>query len=348
MGCIGPRIGGRAVATCATMSRPLVLEWIRDPGGVWNVPADAMAQLAGEFPLVRFESPTTREAAEALLGEADVLFGYLLRPENIATASRLRWIHSPAAGVTGLLFPALIESPIVLTNGRGLHARSMAEHALALMLAIARRLPRSRDMQHEQQWDQVGQWKDAPGFLELEGATVGLVGFGHTGKGVGALCRALGMRVLALRRHPDGDTSIAHEQMGVERLGELLEQSDWVVMTAPHTTATTHLMGAAQLARMKPTAYLLNLARGALLDEAALIAALESGQLAGAALDVFAEEPLPAGRPLWSHPRVVVTPHVGGVGPRYWERACEQFAGNLRHWLAGAPLENVVDKRAGY
>ncbi len=330
------------------MGTPLVLEWIRDPGGVWNVPPAAMARLAAEFPGVRFASPATREEAESLLPGADVLYGYLLRPHNIGSAAQLRWVHSPAAGVTGLLFPEFLDSPITLTNGRGLHSRSMAEHALALMLATARRLPRSRDMQSARQWDQTGQWQDEPGFLELEGSTLALVGFGRTGRGVGALGRALGMRVLAVRRRPDEDFSVAHEQFGVPQLGEVLERADWVVVTAPHTAQTTGLIGEKELARMKRSAYLVNLARGALLDEAALLAALDAGRPAGAALDVFAEEPLPAASALWSHPRVIVTPHVGGVGPRYWERACEQFAGNLRRFLAGEPLDNLVDKRAGY
>ncbi|MBI5170172.1 MAG: D-2-hydroxyacid dehydrogenase [Candidatus Eisenbacteria bacterium] len=330
------------------MTRPLVLEWVRDPGGVWNVPTTEMARLAAAFPGARFASPATREEAEALLPETDAVFGYLVRPHNLASAAKLRWIHSPAAGVTGLLFPELAASAVTLTNGRGLHARSMAEHALALMLAIARQLPASRDRQREGRWDQVGQWHTAPGFLELAGATLGLVGFGETGKGVATLGKALGMRVLTVRRRPGSDPGPADEQWGTERLGELFAQSDWIVMTAPQTAATVKLVGAELLARMKPTAYLVNLARGALLDEGALLAALDAGQLAGAALDVFETEPLPAGHALWAHPRVVVTPHVGGVGPRYWERACDQFGANLARFLAGEPLFNVVDQRAGY
>lgn len=330
------------------MTRPLVLEWVRDPGGVWNVPGSEISRLAASFPGVRFVSPATREEAEAALPEADAVFGYLVRPYNLASAAKLRWVHSPAAGVTGLLFPELAASAVTLTNGRGLHARSMAEHALALMLAIARQLPDSRDRQREGTWGQIPQWRSAPGFLELEGATLGLVGFGHTGKGVAKLGKALGMRVLAVRRHPAHDPELADEQWGVERMGELFAASDWIVLTAPQTAETVKLVGAELLARMKPSAYLVNLARGALLDEGALIAALDAGRLAGAALDVFETEPLPAGNALWSHPRVVVTPHVGGVGPRYWERACEQFGANLERFLKGEPLFNVVDQRAGY
>ncbi|MFN8586279.1 MAG: D-2-hydroxyacid dehydrogenase [Candidatus Eisenbacteria bacterium] len=330
------------------MSEPFVLEWVRDPGGVWNVPPAEMARLAAQFPRVRFASPATREEAEALLPEADAVFGYLVRPHNLASAARLRWIHSPAAGVSGMLFPELAESRVTLTNGRGLHARSMAEHALALMLAIARQLPSSVVAQREQRWEQIVQWRREPGFAELAGATLGCIGFGHTGQGVARLGKALGMRVLAVRRRPDPSPTLADEEWGVERLGDLMAASDWIVMTAPHTAATTKLVGAAELARMKPAAYFVNLARGALLDEAALVAALDAGQLAGAALDVFETEPLPAGHPLWTHPKVLLTPHVGGVGPRYWERACEQFGTNLARFVAGEPLFNVVDQKAGY
>lgn len=330
------------------MNVPFVLEWVRDPGGVWNVPACEMARLAAAFPQVRFASPASREEAEALLTEADAVFGYLVRPHNLATAARLKWIHSPAAGVTGMLFPALADSRVTLTNGRGLHARSMAEHALALMLAVARQLPASVVAQRERRWEQVGQWQREPGFLELAGATLGCVGFGHTGQGVGRLAKALGMRVVAVRKHPSSDPATADEQWGPERLPDLFSTSDWIVMTAPQTAETTGLVGAELLARMKPTAWLVNLARGALLDERALVAALDAGQLAGAALDVFEAEPLPADHALWTHPRVLLTPHVGGVGPQYWRRACDQFAGNLARFVAGEPLDNVVDQPAGY
>jgi phosphoglycerate dehydrogenase-like enzyme len=156
------------------------------------------------------------------------------------------------------------------------------------------------------------------------------------------------MRVIAVRRHPAADPAPAHAQWAASRLGELLAEADWVVLAAPHTPETVGLIGAAELARMKPGARLVNLGRGALVDEPALVAALQSGKLAGAALDVFAEEPLPAASSLWDLPEVIVTPHTSGLAPRYWERAMAQFTENLERWLAGAPLRNVVDKRAGY
>lgn len=325
-----------------------VLEWVRDPAGTWNLPEEHVAALAREFPAVRFDDPATREECEALLPEADVVLGFALRPHNIARATRVRWVHSTAAGVGGLLFPELVESPIVVTNARGAHARSMAEHVLGTMLAFTRRLHVSRDLQHERKWAQAELVRAEPSFGELHGATLGIVGFGRIGQAVGEAARAFGMHVLAVRRHPEREHGPAHEQWGPERLGELLERSDWVLLAAPHTRETERLIGAAELARMRPGARLVNIARGALVDEPALVEALRSGRLAGAALDVTAEEPLPAESPLWSMPEVIVTPHTAGVGPGLWARVCEQFAGNLRRFLAGEPLENVVDKRGGY
>jgi phosphoglycerate dehydrogenase-like enzyme len=151
-----------------------------------------------------------------------------------------------------------------------------------------------------------------------------------------------------VRRRPATDPTPADEQWGIDRLPELMERVDWLVLAAPLTPATRGLIGRAELMRLRPHAVLVNLGRGAVVDQASLVEALEAGRVAGAALDVFEEEPLPASSPLWRMPQVIVTPHVAGFGPRFWERICELFARNLRAWLAGEPLENVVDKRAGY
>ena len=325
-----------------------VLEWIRHRDGIWNMPPEEIARLNAEFPSVTILSPPTREASDALLPEADIVLGFAVREDNFARAKRLRWIHSTAAGVEWILFPELVRSDIALTCSRGLHAVSIAEHTLGVMLAFARQLHLSRDAQRERRWSQSAQWEAGPGFAQLQGGTVGIVGFGHIGRAIGERCRALGMHVLAVRRHPAADPAPAHEQWGSDRLAELLERSDWVVLAAPHTGETRGMIGAAELARMQPSARLLNIGRGALVDERALIAALESGRLAGAGLDVFEQEPLPDASPLWALPQVIASPHVSGLGPDYWARASEVFARNLRLWLAGRPLENVVDKQAGY
>lgn len=326
-----------------------VLEYVRDPQGFWNLPAECVRTLEREFPDVRFVAPAGRAEAERALPEADVVLGWAVRAENLDRAARLRWIHLTAAGIASYLFPALVESPVVVTNARGMHAASMSEHALGMMLAFSRKLHVARDAQGSRRWTQDEQFGDARApFGQLEGGTLGIVGFGAVGTALATRARSLGMRVLVVRRRPADPPAPADAQWGPERLGELLERSDWVVLAAASTAETRHVIGAGELARMKPGAVLINLARGALVHEPALVEAIESGRIAGAGLDVFEHEPLPESSRLWTMPQVIVTPHTSGIGPRFWERTCELFARNLRRFRAGEPLENVVDKRAGY
>jgi phosphoglycerate dehydrogenase-like enzyme len=325
-----------------------VLEFIRDPRGVWSLPPALVDGLRRDFPAVRFLSPRDREAAREQLPEADVVLGWAVTADNFALARRLRWVHLTAAGVGAALFPALIESDVVLTNARGLHAVAMAEHAIGLMLSFARKLHLARDAQRERRWIQRELMLEDPPFRDLAGGTLVVLGLGRVGAAVAERARALGLRVIAVRRRPASPPEPAHEQWPAERLDEALALADWVVLAAPLTDQTRHGIGREQLARMKPDAVLINLGRGALLDEPALIEALERGALGGAGLDVTAEEPLPDASPLWRMPQVILTPHVSGLAPRLWERAVDQFARNLSAYLAGRPLENVVDKRAGY
>ena len=328
--------------------RVSVLEWVRSPIGMWNLPRELVSKLAADVAEVNVMSPATREEAEALLPEADAVLGFIVRPENLARARRLRWIHSTAAGVTGMLFPELVASDVVVTNARGLHADAMAEHALAVMLAFARKLHRARDWQHAHEWAQGRTWEEAPSIGSLAGTTLGLIGLGAIGSAIAVRAKALGMRVLAVRRRPAIDPGPADEQWPVSRLREVLPRVDWLVIAAPQTSETERLIGREELASLRPGARLMNLGRGALVDEPALIEALRAKQVAGAALDVFEKEPLPPSSPLWDLPEVILTPHTSGLAPRLWERAMEQFTANLRRFVAGEPLANVVDKRAGY
>jgi phosphoglycerate dehydrogenase-like enzyme len=224
----------------------------------------------------------------------------------------------------------------------------MAEHTLGVILMFERKLHLSRDAQRERRWVQEPLFREAPPLGELGGKILGLVGLGAIGSALAVRARALGIEVIAVRRHPKPDPAPADAQWGTDRLSELLERADWLVLAAPLTTETRGFIGASELGRMKPSAVLINLGRGALVDEAALIEALAQGRIAGAGLDVFEQEPLPETSPLWSMPNVILTPHVSGFGPRYWERAIDLFRRNLGAYLAGRPLENVVDKRAGY
>lgn len=325
-----------------------VLEFVRYDDGVWNLPRAHVDKLAAEFPTVRFDSPADRAEADRLLPEADIVLGWGVRRANFATASRLRWVQLTAAGVGGVLFPEMVASDVIVTNARGLHAISMSEHALGVMLMFARKLHLARDAQNRRHWSQDEQWLDPPPFGQLSGSTLGIVGFGAVGRALAERAAALGMRVIAVRRNPAPDPAPAEAQWAPERLHELIARSDVLVLAAPHTPATRGVIGRAELALMPRHAILVNLGRGALVDEAALTEALAEGRIAGAALDVFQEEPLPQASPLWAMPQVIATPHVSGFGPRFWERTCELFARNLHRWLDGEPLENVVDKQAGY
>ena len=325
-----------------------VLEFVRHRDGVWDLPRERVEALAPRFPGVRFSTPRDQAEADRLLPEVEVVLGWALNPDNFGTTRKLEWVHVTAAGVGSVLFPAMVASPVVLTNSRGMHATSMAEHTLAVILAFARKLHLARDAQRERRWAQASLWRDEPEIRDLEGSTLGLVGLGAVGTAIARRARSLGMRVLAVRRHPDPDPEPAHAQWGPDGLLRLLEASDWVVLAAPLTAGTRRLIGARELERMRPSAVLVNIGRGALVDESAVTDALAAGRLAGAALDVYEEEPLPDSSPLWAMPQVIVTPHVSGVGPRYWERALEMFAANLERFVEGRPLENVVDKAAGY
>jgi phosphoglycerate dehydrogenase-like enzyme len=325
-----------------------VLEYVRDKLAVWNLPAERLADLERGFPEVEFVSPRDQAAADRELAAADVVYGWAVRPHNFGAAKRLRWIHLSAAGVRPQLFPEMVESDVILTNGRGLHSVSMAEHVIAVLLTLARKLNLARDAQRERRWTQNEMWGGDPPFLELTGGSLGLVGLGAVGGAIAERARALGMTVRAAVRRPRGDPAPAHETWPVSRLAELAEISDALVLAAPHTRATDGILSRDVIARMRPHAIVVNVGRGALVDEPALIEAVENARIGGVALDVFAEEPLPESSPLWKLPQVIVTPHVSGLGPRYWERAVGMFADNLRAFLDGRPLKNVVDKREGY
>lgn len=261
-------------------------------------------------------------------------------------ARDLRWIHGAGAGVDPLLFPELVRSQVVVTNSRGIYDRAMAEYVLGLMLAVAKDLPRTVDLQRRREW----QHRESE---RLDGRTVVVVGAGSIGREIARLVRALGMRVLGVARHPrrtgPGTGDPAFERVvGIDDLQAVLPEADYVVLSMPLTPETRGLFGAAALARMKPTARLINVGRGAVVDEAALVDALRSRRIAGAALDVYAAEPLPAGHPYWDLPDVIVSPHMSGDFKGWREAVSALFVENFRRWLAGSPLLNVVDKERGY
>jgi phosphoglycerate dehydrogenase-like enzyme len=336
---------------------------MRDERPVWAPPAQVAERLRAALPpdweLVEVKAPVTgrgdgggvsSEALHAIRG-AEVYMGLGLPRDLLLAAleppARLRWVHTGAAGVASLLHPELVEGDVVLTNSAGVHAEPMAETVLAMILHFARGLDRAVRAQSRAEWDTaVFEARDS-GVREIGGATVGIIGYGGIGRAVARRARALDMRVLAVRRSPEPD---AHAEVlaGPDALDMLLDSSDFVVLCVPSTPQTRGLIGARELARMRRQAVLVNVARGDVVDESALAAALAAGALRGAALDVFATEPLPPDSPLWKLPNVLITPHVSATTPRFWEREAALMLENLHRYLAGEPLLNRVDAAAGY
>jgi phosphoglycerate dehydrogenase-like enzyme len=273
----------------------------------------------------------------------------------LVRAPNLRWVHSATAGVERVLTPASRERGIAITNARGVFSRPIAEYVLLMILAAARRLPQLLELQAERTWQPLES-------RELRDVTVGIVGLGSIGRAVGALATAFGCRVIATRRRPEagveategaGDepflgTIMLDRVLPPERLGELLAEADFVVLAAPLTADTAGLIGEVAIAQMKPGAWVINVARGELVDEHALVRALRAGRIGGAVLDTFREEPLPAASPLYDFPNVILTPHTSWSSTRVLDRSVGLFCDNLRRYAAGEPLVNVVDPTAGY
>jgi phosphoglycerate dehydrogenase-like enzyme len=314
----------------------------------WCLPDADYDRLVAQLPehtIVR-----ARSDAETLekIGDADVFFGMTLRPEQFAAARRLKWVHSPAAGLGPMLFPEMIASPIPMTNSRGNSSRAIAEHVIAVTLALWRQLPLAFRQQSERVWDQ-DPYDSGATFRLIRGARVLIVGIGSIGAETARLFTALGAHVVGVRRRADGDPIAGVASVvPVERLHDELPQADVVVIAAPHTPATIKQIGARELDLMKRDAVLVSVSRGTLVDENALFGALRAGRIRGAALDVTEQEPLPADSPLWGLPNVLMTPHVSGFHATYWSEVVAIFTDNLRRFLDGRPLVNVVDKRAGY
>ncbi len=311
----------------------------------WTLPVDEVERLRREFPRSTIVNAPSREERLRELSDADVAFLSQLQPDEFAAASRLRWIQSPAAGVASLLFPALRDSQVILTNARGIHGDAMAEHVIGLAIVLFRQI-------HVAVRDQVRHaWHKPPqaAFRMLRGRVMGVVGLGSIGTALAERAAALGMDVIAVRRRIDVPRPACVSAIYTpSALATVLGQSDVVVLTAPLTGDTRGLIGTAELREMRPGAILINVARGKLVREGELAAELSRGTIAGAALDVFEHEPLSPDSPLWDRPNVVITPHTSAFRDDYWTLAVDLLASNLRRFERGETLANLVDKHAGY
>jgi phosphoglycerate dehydrogenase-like enzyme len=272
--------------------------------------------------------------------DAEVIHG-VPTPDLLAASPGLRWIHVPAAGVDRCMFPEMIRHPAVMTNARGVAAVSIAEHAFALILAFTRGLPVAFRNQQERRWVHTS-------LIEIRGQTLGIVGLGNVGREVARRAAGFEMHVLAVDVNPAAPPATVIQVLPPERLSDLFAAADIVVNCTPLTPQTERMIGHAQFARMKPTALFVNVSRGRVVDQEALIAALQEERIAGTALDVVDPEPLPADSPLWSMPNVILTAHSATSSQQFHQRLLDLFCDNLRRYVAGEPLSNVVDKTAGF
>jgi phosphoglycerate dehydrogenase-like enzyme len=316
--------------------------------GFPEFPPAAAQQLQTEFPGAKVVLARTSEQRRAELADSNVLFAVRFGPEDFKVAKQLKWLHLSSAGATHVLFPELVESNVIVTNSRGLYGIPIAEHVLGMMIILARKLHEAYRFQLEGKWPRKEMFDRYPSFSELYGQTAGIIGLGDIGMAVAERVKALGMRVVATKRHVGTLPPCVDELLGPEGLPHLLQVSDFVVIAAPLTPETKGLIGERELRLMKPTAYIFNVGRGAIIQEAVLIRALKEGWIAGAGLDVTEIEPLPPESELFHLPNVLLTPHYSGLRSNYWEHAVALFKTNLAKFLRSEPLDKVVDKRSGY
>jgi D-2-hydroxyacid dehydrogenase (NADP+) len=327
-----------------------LLIFVHHPFDQWNAPAWFPGRLQQEFPQINVLNLPDYKCVDEEIIDAEIVMAWSIRPQQIAAAKRLRWIHSPAAAVNQLMFPELIDSHIILTNAREVHGPVVAEHVIALIFALAKKIPDSVRLQDKHVWGQQILWDEVPRIREVAGATLALVGLGSIGRAAVKSAKALGMRVIAVREHPEKGSEGADGVFGPgpAQVDEVFRQADYIVLAAPVTGSTNAVANAERLGLMKPGACLINVGRGQLVDEAALALALDQRKIGGAALDVFPNEPLAADSPLWDVPNLLITPHTAALTDKLWERHYALFSENLRRYLSGAALLAGVDKHRGY
>jgi len=316
---------------------------------IWIAPDWFLDRLRRDFPGFDVVRLSDRDAMGREIADAEIAMTVSLQPEEFRAAQKLRWIHSSAAAIHQLLFSELVNSDVLLTNGRDVHGPAVAEQTMGMIFALAKRIPEAVRFQQRRFWGQQIIWQEYAGPQELSGLTLGIIGLGAIGRNLARHATCFGMKVIAAREHADLPKPEFVEQVfSTPRLNEMLAIADYVVVAAPVTPSTHQMIGREQLAAMKSTAYLLNVSRGALVDEAALVEALREKKIAGAGLDVFQKEPLPADSPFWEMENVLITPHTAGMNAKMWELQYDLFSENLRRYLNHQPLLAIVDKKAGY
>ena len=310
---------------------------------VWSAFSTSPDMVTARFPEDRIFA-IKDEQGLAAAADAEVAFSgnNPRRVRKLLDATpKLRWYHTVSAGVENMPLPELAQRGIVLTNNSGSYDIQIAEHLMAFVFAASRQLHRYRDNQRGSEWKELQ-------HQELRDATIVVFGMGSIGGEISRLASAVGMRVIGVRRKAGGSQPGIDRVVAADRLADVVGEADYLAIAAPLTPATRGAISREVIARMKPTAWIMNIGRGAIVDEPAMIEALQAKRIAGAALDVFTTEPLPKESPLWALDNVIITPHHSGSSPRASERTLTLFAENLRRYKAGEPLINRVDFEAGY
>ena len=334
------------IRTTPAETKLVICVW--HPFTEWR-PKPAMAEaIRKRWPEMRVLHLPNYDRLPEELPDTDIFVGYSLRADQLKDAKKLKWIHSTAAGVKQLMYPELRDSEILVTNPRGVFSMPMAEHTMGLLLALARNFPDSVRQQDRARWSQQEIWDKPPHLTELNGKVLLIVGYGSIGREVAKRAKGFDMRVWGVTRSGEGDRTHVEKIVSAAKLLDVLPDADYVLISAPETAETGHLIGAAQIARMKRGAKLINVARGSLLDEASLLRALESGALGSAALDVAHLEPLPAESALWKAPNLMITPHTSAVSDKLWERETALLVDLLERWFDGREMFNRVDFARGY
>jgi len=312
----------------------------------FDLPEVNIREIRSVSPEVQVRKESKDSALIDAVGEAEILFTGEANREMITAAPKLRWIHSWGAGIDRLLsIPKVARGSVILTNSSGIHSIQISEHVIALMLIFTRKLKEFILFQNDGVWHVPDETYI---FDELKGKTVGIVGLGSIGSEIAKKAKCFGMTVLATRRTITAKPTFVDELLSSYDLKRLLKESDFVVISAPLTSKTKGMIGAQEFANMKRTAYIINIARGGIIQQNELISALKQKKIAGAGLDVFETEPLQPNSDLWHMKNVIITPHVAGETVHYYERTTKIFCENLRRYINKTPLINVVDKKAGY
>ncbi|MCP4229724.1 MAG: D-2-hydroxyacid dehydrogenase [bacterium] len=294
-----------------------------------------------KYELIRSEG---KNHLDSLIGEIDILIAWSFDREYINRAKLLKWVHFAASGVDGIVYPELLDSSIIVTSSKGSHEQPVAEHTMAMILAYARGIHVSMRNQRERRWSRRSV---VDVTVELHEKTLGIVGMGRIGLAIARMGRVFGMRIIGTDRRGRDFDELDHVYT-MDELPKVIEESDYLVLALPLTDDTHHLIGLDEIRLMKGDAVLVNIGRGALVDEKVLVEALSRQWIGGALLDVFEEEPLPPNSPLYNLGNVIITPHVGGVTPIYWKRMAEIFGADFERFLAGEPMTALVDKDKGY